>query len=72
MQMHLFKGIQDTFENIDWNFRDTKVCGFLGYLFKILYDFRDTFPNTFRDTGYWGYPFQGLLNGDLVSFYINI
>ena len=41
--MHLFKGIQDSFENFEWNFRDTEVPGFWGYLFKMLYDFRYTF-----------------------------
>ena len=33
---------------------DTKVSGFWGYLHKMLYDFRDTCPHIFRDTGYWG------------------
>ena len=54
--VRLFKGIRDTFENFEWNFRDTKAHVFWGYLFKMLYDFRDTVPNIFRDTGYWGPP----------------
>ena len=29
----------------------TKVSGFLGYLFNMIYDFRDTFQNDFRNTG---------------------
>ena len=60
--MHLFKGIQDTFENFEWNFRDIGIQRFLDfwrYLFKMLYDFKDTFQNNFSDTGYWGNPLPG-------------
>ena len=49
-------------------YRDTNVPGFWGYLLKLLYDFRDTFQNNFRDTGYWGPPFQGLIDGILPNF----
>ena len=51
--MH-FKGIRDSFEILEWNFRDIgiqKVPGFGGYLFNMIYDFRDIFQNNFRDTG---------------------
>ena len=48
---HLFKGIRESFENLEWNSRDIKVPGFWGYSFKLLYDFRDSFQNNFRDTG---------------------
>ena len=27
--MHLFKGIQDTFENYEWNFRDIEIQSIL-------------------------------------------
>ena len=40
---------------IEWNFRNIgmQFPGFWGYLFKMLYDSRDTFPNILgiRDTG---------------------
>ena len=53
--MHLFKGIQDTFENFEWDFRDTGIQKFLdfrdicskcyfilGILLKIISGIRDT------------------------------
>ena len=57
--VHLFKGVWDTFENFEWNFRDIGIQRFLDLgdicskCYMILGIF---FSNIFRDTGYWGPP----------------
>ena len=47
--MHLFKGIQDTLANLEWQFRDIGWISGIHAADIMLYDFRGTFQSNFRD-----------------------